>query len=114
MPNLENLLTVAEFARRYPNIAASEQSVRWMLRQRHANGLIDSGAAIEMRTAAKQSRPRILLDPERMIPWMVRANPRAAATKNPAPRKSRDRSEKVPRRCRTPDSAAMRSDQDAR
>lgn len=77
MPDLQNLLTVSEFARRYPNIAASEQSVRWMLRQRHANGLIESGAAIEMRTAPGQTRPRILLDPERMIPWMIRCNPRA-------------------------------------
>ncbi len=77
MPQLENLLTVPEFARRYPNIAPSEQSVRWLLRNRHTNGLIESGAAIEVRVRADQSRPRILLDPARMIPWMVRANPRA-------------------------------------
>jgi len=78
MPDLKNLLTVADFARRYPNIAASEQSVRWLLRQRHENGMIASGAAIELRTAPGQTRPRILLDPERMIPWMVRANPRSS------------------------------------
>jgi len=77
MPQLENLLSVSEFARRYTNIAASEQSVRWLLRRRHTNGLISSGAVIEIKTDPGQSRPRLLLDPERLVPWMLRANPRA-------------------------------------
>jgi hypothetical protein len=83
MANLENLLTVPEFARRFPNIASSEQAVRWLLRNRHANGLIDSGAVIELWAKPGQSRPTILLDPEQMIPWMLRANPRASHAAHP-------------------------------
>lgn len=78
MPQLENLLSVSEFSRRYTNIVASEQAARWILRRRHTNGLVSSGAVIEMKTDPGQSRPRLLIDPERMIPWLLQANPRAA------------------------------------
>ena len=77
MINPENLLTVPEFARRFPNIAPSEQAVRWLLRNRHANGLIESGAVVEFWSDPGHRRPKILLNPEQLIPWMTLANPRA-------------------------------------
>ena len=77
MADLDSLLTVPEFARRYPNIVPSEQAVRWLLRRRATNGLLDSGAVVELRADANQKRPRILLNPPKLLPWLFRKNPRA-------------------------------------
>jgi hypothetical protein len=77
MADLESLLTVPEFARRYPNIVPSEQSVRWLLRNRATNGLLECGAVLEVRRDPRQPRPRILINPPKLIPWLFRRNPRA-------------------------------------
>lgn len=77
MADLDSLLSVPEAARRYPNIFPSEQSLRWLLRNRATNGLLECGAVVEIRSAPDQRKPRVLVNPPKLLPWVFRRNPRA-------------------------------------
>lgn len=77
MADLDALLPVPEAARRYPNIFPSEQSLRWLLRNRATNGLLDSGAVVELRADPNQRRAKILINPAKLLPWVFKRNPRA-------------------------------------
>lgn len=76
-PALAALMTVSEFARTYPNVVSSEQAVRWLLRSRNTNGLLECGAVVEIWATPGQARPRVLINPPKLIPWLFRRNPRA-------------------------------------
>ncbi|MEZ5564926.1 MAG: hypothetical protein R3F24_05150 [Gammaproteobacteria bacterium] len=66
------LLSVAEFARKFPNIVASEAALRWLLRAREKNGLLAIGAVIELRAHPDQHRARLLVSPRQFISWARR------------------------------------------
>lgn len=67
---LQCLKTVATFCRRNPHIFASEQSVRWYLRDRDTNGLLETGAVVELRASKDSQRPRVFIDEARFLEWM--------------------------------------------
>ncbi len=71
MAELNELCSVAEFARRYPNIIPSESALRWYLRERHHNGLLATGAVVELRQRSDQMRPKILLCEPRFAWWLI-------------------------------------------
>jgi len=44
----DSLTTVAKFCARYPNIYPRDSRIRWLLRDRQSNGLMDCGAVVEV------------------------------------------------------------------
>ncbi len=47
MGDLNQISLAEEFQREYPNIVPSLNAIRWMIRQRHQNGLSDAGAVVK-------------------------------------------------------------------
>ena len=82
MPELNELCSVAEFARRYPNIIPSESALRWYLRERDHNGLLASGAVVELRQRSDQIRPKILIRGPRFAWWLINHNGAKSAESN--------------------------------
>lgn len=67
--NPSELMTVAVFARTFPNIVPSEGSLRWYIRHRHLNGLAECGAVLELRSRPEHRRHRILIAPTIFLAW---------------------------------------------
>ncbi len=82
MSELTELCTVAAFARKYPNIVPSETALRWYLRERHTNGLVSSGAVVEIRQRSEQIRPKILIRGPRFAWWLINHNGAKGAEPN--------------------------------
>ena len=61
---LEDLLSVREFARRYCNIVKSEDALRWQLRDRDCNGMVQAHAVV-------QNGGRILVNPPGYARWLM-------------------------------------------
>lgn len=59
-----------DFYRRNAHLFPSEESLRWPLRFRHDNGLVESGAVLEVWARPGQSRPKILIDESKYLTWM--------------------------------------------
>jgi hypothetical protein len=64
LPDLKNLITVAELAKRYPTIL-SVGGIRVWLRQRNENNLQESGAIIKI------SR-KLYIDEPKFIDWLYK------------------------------------------
>jgi hypothetical protein len=62
LPDLKNLITIDELARRYPTIL-SIRSVRWWIIDRKNNNLQESGAIIKI------SR-KLYIDETKFIDWL--------------------------------------------
>ena len=67
MPNEEilptDLMPVGKFMTAYPDMFPSEDSLRWYLRDRATNGLLESGAVIEMWNNPDATRPSLRISP---------------------------------------------------
>lgn len=74
----EDYCSPQTFHRQYPHAHTSMNALRWELRFRHQNGLVDSGAVIERWADPKASRPTLLISPSRYFGWL-RAASRGAA-----------------------------------
>jgi hypothetical protein len=44
----EDIVRATEFARQYPHLFPSKNSLQWQLKNRATNGLSDSGAVLEL------------------------------------------------------------------
>ena len=62
--HLEDLLSVKEFARRYRNICTSEDALRWQLRERGVNGMVQTYAVIKR-------GGRLYLNPPGYLRWLM-------------------------------------------
>ncbi len=71
----EDYLKTTEFHRRHPHVHPSMASLRWELRHRHENGLIEAGVVVERRADPRATRPTLLISPSRYFAWL-RAGPR--------------------------------------
>jgi hypothetical protein len=58
------------FYLRNAHLFSSETSIRWYLRDRKSNGLLESGAVVELKSDVNSKRPRILIDESRFLEWM--------------------------------------------
>lgn len=67
---MAGLFTVPVFFLRNANIFASEQSIRWYLRDRANNGLLESGAVVELRAHPESKRPKVFVDENKFLEWM--------------------------------------------
>jgi len=66
----DTLYTVAQFSERYSHLYPSQNRVRWYLRDRHINGLVEYGAAIEVRNGGNV--PRVLIHGPSWFEWLRR------------------------------------------
>lgn len=64
----DQLLTVAQFCDRYPHLYPTLSRVRWLLRDRETNGLLDSGAVVEV--FGHGERPAIYVYLPAWFAWM--------------------------------------------
>lgn len=70
-PDLSHFETFRQFAAAFERQGlGSEQSLRWLCRFRHGNGLIASGAVVEVRTPGA-TRPRLLINIPRFAAWLA-------------------------------------------
>ena len=68
----DELKTVPQFCERYPHIYSAPHKLRWLLRQRSKNGLLESGAVIEVYNGG--SRPLIFIHEPSFFEWMRHSN----------------------------------------
>jgi len=59
---------------------ATAQQIRWWLRYRETNGLLDSGAVTEKRPNPSSRKPRLFVVVPRFVNWMATTQKRTAAT----------------------------------
>jgi hypothetical protein len=74
------LMTVEQFATRYPHLYPKPHRVRWLLRDRTSNGLLDRGAVVEV--FANGPRPTLFIHAPNWFAWM-RAGGSHAPRRNP-------------------------------
>ena len=72
----DSLTTVAHFCARYPQIYPRESRVRWLLRDRHTNGLIEQGAVVEV--YANGDKPSLFIHIPSWFAWMRLGGRRAS------------------------------------
>ena len=72
----DSLTTVAHFCARYPQIYPRESRVRWLLRDRHTNGLIEHGAVVEV--YANGDKPSLFIHIPSWFAWMRLGGRRAS------------------------------------
>ena len=70
LEGMQATFRLPEFYRRNAHLFASEESIRWYLRNRHINGLIESGAVLEVRLRPTQKRPQIRIVEPAWFDWM--------------------------------------------
>ncbi len=58
------------FRKELPNFHLSDDSLRWELRFRHENGLIEENVVIERFADPNASRPSILISPTRYVRFL--------------------------------------------
>lgn len=68
-----------EFRKQFPNLHSSDESLRWELRFRALNGLIEDLVVIERRADPRASRPSILISPARYVSRLRRLARRGSA-----------------------------------
>lgn len=73
----EDWTSPKQFHEQYPNLHTSMDALRWELRFRHENGMIENGAVIERRADPRASRPSLLISASRYFAWL-RKQSRAA------------------------------------
>jgi hypothetical protein len=64
------LLRVTPFYAAYPYVAPSLEALRWYLRFRADNGLLESGAVVEVRPSPNSKQPMLFIDAEKWHRWM--------------------------------------------
>lgn len=78
-PDLSDFQTFRDFARDYERQKlGSEQSLRWLARYRDKNGLLSSGALVELKTPGA-TRPRLLVNRQKFAGWLASQSSGAAA-----------------------------------
>jgi hypothetical protein len=65
----DSLFTLKEFSDRYPHLYPNTGKLRWLFRDRTMNGLIESGAAVEVYIGTQQ-RPRLYVHAPSFWNWM--------------------------------------------
>lgn len=71
----DSLTTVDAFCKRYPHIYPKASRVRWLLRDRQTNGLMASGAVVEV--YANGDTPSIFIHVPSWFAWMRSGGRRA-------------------------------------
>ena len=66
--------SVSRFHEQFPNLHPSEDAIRWELRFREDNGLLDSEAVLECRADPNATRPKILISPTKYFGWLRNQN----------------------------------------
>lgn len=70
-PTLEDFQTFRDFARDFERQKlGTEHSLRWLARYREENGLLQSGALIELRRPGA-ARPRLLVNRPKFAAWLA-------------------------------------------
>ncbi len=64
----DSLMTVSQFAARYPHLYPKQHNVRWLVRDRHQNGLSATGAVVEV--FGSGDRPQIFIHIPSWFAWM--------------------------------------------
>ena len=72
----DSLMTVQQFANRYPNIYPNASRVRWLLRDRQLNGLMACGAVVEVYASGK--KPALFIHAPSWFLWMQKGGQRAS------------------------------------
>ena len=73
-PDLADFLPFKKFAVEFERQGlGSESSLRWLARFRHANGLIRSGALVEIKTPG-HTRARLLVNKRAFAAWLATQN----------------------------------------
>jgi hypothetical protein len=78
----DSLLPPATFVSRFPNLHRSIHALRWKLKDRAINGLMDYGAVVEVwptgrGTGRRDSQPRLYIDVPKFFAWMQAGGARA-------------------------------------
>jgi hypothetical protein len=64
----DSLMTIRDFAARYPHLYANAHRVRWLVRDRGSNGLTDYGAVVSVFNAGE--RPSVYIHVGNWFAWM--------------------------------------------
>jgi len=73
--SLDDLRTFQNFAAEFERLGlGSEHSLRWLVRFRAENGLLESGAVIERRLPGSK-RPRLFINTRRFADWFATSDP---------------------------------------
>ena len=68
--DLAQLVSVADFQRENSTLYKNVNQLRWYLRDRHENGLVKSGAVIEIRNKPDSSKPALRIHRANWWKWM--------------------------------------------
>ncbi len=69
---------VSKFHKEFPDLHPSEHALRWEIRHRHQNGMLDQEVVLE-RWNPDSTRPKILISPTRYFAWLRRQSRRGVA-----------------------------------
>jgi hypothetical protein len=75
----DSLMTVAQFCDRYPHLYPKRSRVRWALRDRTSNGLLNLGAVVEV--FANGPRPTLFIHAPNWFAWMRAGGSHAPRTR---------------------------------
>lgn len=77
----DSLANVGQFCTRYNHIYPNQSRVRWLLRDRHSNGLMEYGAVVEV--YANGEKPSIFIHIPSWFSWMRSGGRRASRPGGP-------------------------------
>ena len=66
----DDYLSPAAFHRQHPQVHSSMNALRWELRFRRENGLVESGAVVERRADPRATRGALFISPTRYFEWL--------------------------------------------
>lgn len=69
------LRTISDFQSEYRHLYPREARLRWLIRDRASNGLLDYSAVVELWNGG--ARPRLYIDPSRWFAWIRAGGSRA-------------------------------------
>lgn len=76
---LSDIVPFVDFCREAEKLKlATRSGLQWMLRYRHENGLIASGAVVEKRLNPTAKRPALFIVKPRFIAWLANDSQKAA------------------------------------
>lgn len=77
--DLDDIVPFADFCREAEKRKlATRPSLQWWARYRHENGLISSGAIVELRANPKSKRPLLFVVRPRFVQWLTQSHRHAA------------------------------------
>ena len=66
----DDYLSPADFHRKHPQLHSTMNALRWELRFRRENGMVEFGAVVERRADPSSRRGALFISPARYFEWL--------------------------------------------